>query len=158
MRGKKTSKGVTWTEEHLQQLLAAGTIKGYKVIGGGRQPTAPPAGAVPPTAPAPERNGKYNAQPTEVDGIKFASIKEGKRYRDLKLLELAGRIRDLRLQVEYELNPSGDFSYKYVADFVYIDTVTGEEVVEDVKGNRTREYKRKRKLMRKVHGIRILET
>ena len=47
---------------------------------------------------------------------------------------------------------------KYVADFVYTDVETGETVVEDTKGFRTDVYKIKRKLMLKVHGIKIKET
>ena len=46
----------------------------------------------------------------------------------------------------------------YIADFVYEDARTGETVVEDVKGIRTKEYIIKRKLMMYVHGIKILET
>ena len=45
-----------------------------------------------------------------------------------------------------------------MADFVYTDVETGETVVEDTKGFRTDVYKIKRKLMLKVHGIKIKET
>ena len=44
----------------------------------------------------------------------------------------------------------------YFADFVY--ETDGETVVEDVKGYRTSEYKRKRNLMKKIYGIIIRET
>ena len=46
---------------------------------------------------------------------------------------------------------------RYVADFVYTDRATGQTVVEDTKGVRTKEYIIKRKLMLHVHGIRIKE-
>ena len=46
----------------------------------------------------------------------------------------------------------------YVADFVYVDCATGETVVEDAKGVRTKEYVIKRKLMLWVHGIRVKEV
>lgn len=46
----------------------------------------------------------------------------------------------------------------YVADFVYTIAETGENVVEDSKGVRTKDYIIKRKLMLAVHGIRIKET
>jgi hypothetical protein len=46
---------------------------------------------------------------------------------------------------------------KYVADFEYVDD-KGKRIIEDVKGYKTREYKQKRRLMRKQHGIEILET
>lgn len=32
---------------------------------------------------------KYRNQPTEINGIRFASKKEARRYQDLKLLERA---------------------------------------------------------------------
>jgi hypothetical protein len=42
-----------------------------------------------------------------------------------------------------------------VADFSYIED--GRKVVEDVKGFKTREYKRKKKMMLAVHNIQIIE-
>ncbi len=99
---------------------------------------------------------KYRAIRTEVDGHKFPSLKEAKRYGQLKMLQLAGEIGNLRLQVPYELNPGGTFSYKYIADFVYIEN--GKEVVEDCKGYRTAVYRKKAKLMFKLFGIAIKET
>ena len=49
---------------------------------------------------------KYGNKKTVVDGITFDSRKEAKRYQELKLLEKAGEIKDLRRQVKYELIPS----------------------------------------------------
>lgn len=98
---------------------------------------------------------KYGNTWVEVDGIKFQSKREAKRYGILKMLVMAGEITDLKLQIPYELNPGGSFSYKYKADFVY--TERGNTIVEDVKGHRTREYKKKAKLMLKIHGIKIKE-
>lgn len=105
-----------------------------------------------------KKRAKYGNSKTEVDGITFDSEKEANRYRKLLLLLKAGVIGLLRLQVEYELNPGGTHSLKYLADFVYIITATGEEVVEDAKGYLTREYKKKRRLMKTVHGIIIKEV
>lgn len=107
--------------------------------------------------PLPKKRAKYGNTETEVDGVKFDSKKEANRYRELLLLLKAGEIGLLRWQVEYELNPGGSHSLKYIADFVYIIVSTGQEVVEDVKGYRTREYKKKKRLMKKVHGIVIQE-
>lgn len=104
------------------------------------------------------KKSKYGNKKTVVDDIEFDSEKEAKRYKDLKLLRKAGEISFLELQVPFELNPNGDFSYKYVADFVYLDTRTGKKIVEDCKGMRTAEYKRKRRLMKRIHKIKILET
>ena len=77
---------------------------------------------------------KYNARKVTIDGIAFDSKKEAARYRDLKLMQRAGEIRGLQLQVEYELIPkqAGERACNYIADFVYQDVRTGETVVEDV--------------------------
>ena len=81
---------------------------------------------------------KYNNKITELDGIKFHSRKESVRYGQLKLYEKGGMITDLRLQVSYELIPKlvingkTERAIKYIADFVYFDTVHKVEVVEDV--------------------------
>lgn len=105
----------------------------------------------------PAKRSKYGNTETEVDGIKFDSKKEADRYRKLLIMQKAGEIGLIQMQVEYELNPGGTHSLKYLADFVYVVSATGEKVVEDVKGFRTREYKKKRRLMKKVHGIVIKE-
>ena len=103
---------------------------------------------------------KYHASKTEIDGIRFDSRKEAARYSELKLLERAGEIRDLQLQVPFELIPKqeGERACTYVADFVYHIAGTGEMVVEDAKGMRTDVYKIKRKLMLWRHGIKISEV
>lgn len=106
---------------------------------------------------------KYRARKTEVDGIVFDSKLEAHRYRELKLLEKAGEISDLQLQVKYELIPAQRLDGKvveralnYVADFVYLEN--NKWVVEDAKGVRTRDYIIKRKLMLYVHHIRVKEV
>ena len=101
---------------------------------------------------------KYKNRKTTVDGIVFDSKKEAARYQDLRLLERAGEIQDLRCQVRYEIIPkqNGERACYYVADFAYQED--GNTVVEDVKGRRTRDYIIKRKLMLERHGIRIRET
>jgi hypothetical protein len=112
----------------------------------------------------------------------YASLKEGRRAAELKLLEKAGQIRQLKEQVSFLLIPAQmdkqgkwvERACSYVADFVYDELVNDgklrdgswrtvphwETVVEDVKSppSRTPEYVIKRKLMLKVHGIRIRET
>lgn len=102
------------------------------------------------------RRAKFAAKPTVVDGVRFASKKEAKRYVELRLLERAGRIAGLELQPVYVLMVNGVKVCSYVADFRYREG--GSLVVEDVKGFRTREYKLKKKLLLATHGIAILET
>lgn len=109
------------------------------------------------------KRGKFHNIRIEVDGIKLDSKKEYKRYTELKLLERAGLIRDLRLQVPFELIPAqpgglrSELAMKYVADFVYFDNEKAKEVIEDAKGVKTKDYIIKRKLM-KLAGREIMEV
>lgn len=100
---------------------------------------------------------KYKNRKTVINGIEFDSVKEARRYMELKLLERAGEISNLQRQVKYELIPKcgKERSVTYIADFVYREK--GNTVVEDVKGARTKEYILKRKLMNWVHDIQIKE-
>lgn len=112
------------------------------------------------------RKSKYGARKTELDGMVFDSNHEARRYAYLKTLERAGEISGLERQVKYILVPAQagedgkivERAVIYVADFVYRDAHSGEKVVEDAKGMRTRDYIIKRKLMRYVHGIEIREV
>ena len=108
---------------------------------------------------------KYGNRKTVVDGITFDSKLEARRYSELKLLERAGEITDLQLQVKYTLIPSQKLNGKvveravtYTADFVYVLKSSGETVVEDTKGMKTDKYILKRKMMLYFHGIRIKEV
>lgn len=108
---------------------------------------------------------KYGARKDTYDGKTFDSQKEAQRYAELRLLERGGVISDLRCQEKFEMIPSQKWhgktvekSVSYIADFTYIDKSTGEFVVEDTKGFKTKDYIIKRKLMLYVHGIRIREV
>lgn len=120
------------------------------------------------------RTNKYRNRQVTVDGIVFDSIKEAKRFQELRLLERAGAISGLRRQVKYILIPAqrdpdiigkrggvkkGKLLEKecaYLADFVYEEN--GITVVEDTKGVRTKDYIIKRKLLLLNYGIRIREV
>lgn len=117
---------------------------------------------------------KYRNKKVTYDGMTFDSIKEWKRYCELRLLEQAGAITGLRRQVKYILIPAQreqdkvgkrggikkgkliEHEVAYYADFVYEDE-HGNTIVEDTKGVRTEVYKIKRKLMLLHYGIRIQE-
>lgn len=117
---------------------------------------------------------KYRNKKVTYDGMTFDSIKEWKRYCELRLLEQAGAITGLRRQVKYILIPAQreqdtvgkrggikkgkliEHEVAYYADFVYEDE-NGNTIVEDTKGIRTEVYKIKRKLMLLHYGIRIQE-
>jgi hypothetical protein len=109
---------------------------------------------------------KYGNRKTTMNGVEFDSHKEAQRYAQLRLLERAGEISNLRRQVKYALIPAqrdakGELLERecsYVADFVYFDLALGREVVEDAKGYRTDTFKLKKKMMLWFHGIQITET
>ena len=121
------------------------------------------------------KGNKYGANKMTINGIQFDSRKEARHYQDLFLLLKAGEISDLRMQVKYILIPAQrepdtigpkggrkpgkviEHEVSYVADFVYKDR-EGNEIVEDTKGFRTKDYIIKRKLMLWVHGVRIREV
>lgn len=118
---------------------------------------------------------KYNAKSVEYNGLHFDSQKEALRYKELSKLLMDGIISDIRRQVKYTLIPTQrepatigkrggikegkllERECSYIADFVYTVNETGETVVEDTKGFRTKDYLIKRKLMLFVYGIQIKE-
>ena len=95
---------------------------------------------------------KFRAIPTELDGIKFASRKEARRYRELRLLEKSGELLFFLRQVPFHLPAN----VKYVCDFLCFwkdETVT----VEDVKGIKTPLYILKKKQVEAIYPIEITE-
>lgn len=104
------------------------------------------------------RVSKYRSRWTVLDGVKFQSAKEARRYRDLALMEKSGAIFNLMRQRPFTLAVNGIPVCKFVADFTYTEQPSGAYVVEDVKGMRTPIYKLKAKLMKACLGITIRET
>ena len=102
---------------------------------------------------------KYKAKKTIINGITFDSKAEANHYVYLLRLKNQGVIRDLKLQVPFNLNVAGVHICKYIADFTYIDTKKNY-IVEDVKGVITPVFKLKQKLMKAIHriDIKIIKT
>lgn len=108
-----------------------------------------------------KRGNKYKAIRTVVDGITFDSKKEAKRYGELKLLQLAGKIQDLKAHPKYEMpcpHCGHGIPVKYTADFEYreftgIRQAPVNLVVEDVKSPATitPSYRIRRALMKYCH-------
>lgn len=120
-----------------------------------------------------KKRSKYGNRKVVRDGIKFDSEREAARFAELKVLRAMGKIRDLRLQVNFTLVEG----YKtiegkrikpmaYRADFVYEraaepdcnGTVYWLREVEDAKGAKTKDYLLKKKLMQDKYGITIREV
>ena len=136
---------------------------------------------LPSPADAPTGGGrKYHNKPTERvtpagNVLRFDSQKEARRYDELATLERAGKIRDLRMQVDFTLQGAYTDTegrrvraIRYKADFTYMKQSFVDRdgewqwalVVEDVKSRatRTKEYILKRKLMKERFNIDIQEV
>ena len=106
-----------------------------------------------------EKKSKYHNEKVQYDGRTFDSKWEMERYCELKLLEKAGRIKDLKCQEKFVLieKSTEHRETAYVADFTYYEN--GQLVVEDCKSKitKTATYKIKKKLMFERYGIKIRE-
>ena len=100
---------------------------------------------------------KYRALPVEIDGIRFASQAEGRRYAYLKQLERLGDISRLELQPAFKCEINGKLVCTYRGDFRYF--TKGGWVTEDVKGVRTPIFRLKKKLVEALFpGVVIKEV
>ncbi len=107
----------------------------------------------------PSKKNKYNAVKTEYNGVKYDSKKEASRAFTLDVLRKAkgnDRVLNIERQVSYDLIVNNIKIARYVLDFkiTYSDRV----VHEDVKGVLTPVYKLKKKLMKAIHGIDIIDV
>lgn len=98
------------------------------------------------------------AQKINTPDGKFDSKAEYERWCDLKLLQLGGKIFNLRRQVAYPIEINGIHVCVWIADYVYTDFETGREISEDLKGMATDVFKLKRKLVEAYYGFKILVT
>lgn len=111
-----------------------------------------------------QKKSKYHNTKVEYNGIKFDSVREMRHYQLLEYRQKIGEIKELKLQVPYELIPTYKMNDKtirkttYVADFVYYDTRDNKTHVIDVKGFKTQTYKLKKKLFEYKYKIEIEEV
>lgn len=111
------------------------------------------------------KQNKYHNKKVEYDEMTFDSKKEYSYYLKYKLMEQAGEIKDLKMQVPFTLIETfklQDKTYRktiYKADFTYYDK-QGKYHVIDVKSKATRTdvYKLKKKLMAWKYEIEIEEV
>ena len=107
---------------------------------------------------------KYHNKWVIIDGLKFQSEKEGKRWQELKLMERAGKIKGLARQLRIEIVPKTKLyrAVTYIPDFVYFDNSIGKTVYEDVKGMRSGAayelFKVKQKILYWRYGIEVKEV
>jgi len=122
---------------------------------------------------------KYGAKPMVVGGIRFDSTKEARRYSELRLLEKAGQIAGLETQPKFPIDVvqlwrDGLWTWAtskkdppeivqcgvFTADFRYVETDTGQVVIEDVKSGptKTTAYRLRKRLVEAIHGVTISEV
>ena len=105
---------------------------------------------------------KFGAKKIEIDGHTFDSLKEGRRYNELKLLIRCGNIESLELQPKYPIIVNGVKIGFYKADFRYFDCAKCMTVVEDVKGLKKGSayqlFRLKKKLVEAIYKIKIEEV
>lgn len=103
---------------------------------------------------------KYHAQRVDAEDGKFDSKLEFQRWRELKLLERAGVITELKRQVRILLIPQSKYGREiaYVADFSYREDE--KLVIEDTKSEATKTplYRLKKRLVAEKYGIEIKEV
>lgn len=99
---------------------------------------------------------KYRNEREQVDGIWFDSRKEARHYRALLTLQRAGIIDRIEIQPAYPLTVNGEKVATYRADF-RLTFPDGRVEVQDVKGVRTPVYRLKKRLMKAIYNIEIIE-
>ena len=99
---------------------------------------------------------KYRNRKTTIDGKRFDSTAEARRYGELLALQRAGEITDLALQPKFNIYLNDVHICDYYADFAY--SQKGRYIVEDVKGVRTDVYRLKKRLVEARYGITITEV
>lgn len=113
---------------------------------------------------AAEPRNKYGAEPVVVDGIRFDSKREARRWHILRLREKAGEIEDLQRQVVLILHGKDDVlrtrtgqPMRITVDFSYVERATGLRIYEDAKGKPTRDYEVRRSVA-EAQGVKIREV
>jgi hypothetical protein len=101
---------------------------------------------------------KYKARPVTTEEGRFASQREYQHWCVSKLREKAGEISHLERQVRFKLAINGHHICDFIADEVFTDTATGKRVVVDVKGVKTPVYRLKKKLMKALLNIDVVEA
>lgn len=101
---------------------------------------------------------KYKNIPTIINGEKFDSRGEARRWQDLRLMEKAGEITNLTRQVKYDMVVNGVKICTFVPDFEY--TKGGQLVTEDFKSKATMTptFRLKAKLFKALYNREVLIT
>ena len=107
-----------------------------------------------------KRANKFGAVRTKADGYSFDSLKEARRYGELKLLQRAGKIVSLEIHPVYSLLVAGEkvgtveFDFRYRQDHPWLES---EVIIEDVKSKATNTplSKLKRSIFEAMYGMKV---
>jgi hypothetical protein len=99
---------------------------------------------------------KFNAERVVTEDGTFDSKKEHRRWCELKLLQMAGEIRNLKHHQVFKFEHNGVLIGSYEADFTYFQG--NEFVCEDAKGYETDVFRLKRKMLKAFYGIEVKIT
>jgi len=107
-----------------------------------------------------EKKTKYGSRKTVMLGVAFDSAAEARRYQELRVMEVAGEITELQMQVKFSLDVNGVHICNFFPDFQYHSLRSDQTIVEDVKSKPTMTpvYRLKKKLLKAIHGIDIREV
>lgn len=97
---------------------------------------------------------KYKAVPIKIDGIHFPSTVEAQHYAELKILERAGEITDLKVHPRYPITINKQLICIVELDFSYRDKQKLPHV-DDVKGMDTAVSRLKRKMVEAAYGLKV---
>jgi len=107
---------------------------------------------------------RYTAKREWHDGVRYGSQRELARYKDLRLMQDAGAIGDLKIHPRYDLHVLGIKLGFIELDFEYLDHASGKRVYEDVKdpkknsSTRTPIYRWKARHLKAEYGIEVTEV
>lgn len=96
---------------------------------------------------------KFRAQPTIRDGMHFASKKEARYYDQLKLKVKANIVLFFLRQTRFDLPGN----VRYAVDFQVFYT-NGDIEFVDVKGHRTKDFIRNKKMVEALYPVKIKEA
>jgi hypothetical protein len=137
-----------WNEDKLRELQASGKIRDYKVVNKDEKTRD-------------TKKPKYFNEKVQFEGQEFDSKKEFRRWCELRTKMKKGHILMLERQVRYRFEVNGENLGFYDLDLKYWDVKTQAFVHEDVKSKATRKlqvYRKKKKLMKALYQIEIIEV
>lgn len=97
---------------------------------------------------------KYKAKKCTMNGVNFDSKAEMNRYCQLRIMQMAGEIKNLKCHPAFDIDYNEKHICKVELDFCYEED--GMTIVEDVKGCDNALSKLKRKMVKAFHNVDVI--